>query len=531
MMEFMSRRSNVRAMNGMVATTQPLAAMAGLRTLIEGGNAVDAAVTSAAVLNVVEPHSTGIGGDLFALVRMAGDGRVRALNASGRSSEAANPQELADKGLTQIPDQSPYSVTVPGTVSGWEELLRRHGNMGLPEVLAPAINYASDGYPVSDIISEHWSVGAARLSAGPAGGELLLGGAPPRAGETMRLPSLARTLWAIAEGGSEAFYRGPLARKTSRFVQEMGGWLTEDDLARHRPAWVEPVCTTYRGYDCWQCPPPSQGVNALMALNLAEGFELSAMGLQSADTFHHLIESMRLAFADTMRYVTDPDEVPVSVTDLLSKEYADSRRRSIMPDRALDLVTHGDPAMHSNTVYVSAVDGTGNACSLINSVFMSFGSGLVVPGTGMALHNRGASFSLDPSHPNHLAPRKLPFHTLIPGMVTKNGDLFASYGVMGAMQQAQGHLQVLTNMIDFGLSPQEALDVPRFSVRLGLGIAVETTADRDVISDLSNRGHRIIPMAPHGILFGAGQVITRDAVSGVLTGGSEPRADGYAAGW
>ncbi len=530
-MNFNSRRSNVRAANGMVSTTQPLAAMAGLRMLMGGGNAIDAAVATAAALNVTEPHSTGIGGDLFALVWMSEEKRVRALNASGRSPQSASLDELVNRGFQTIPDTSPYAVTVPGAVSGWDALLNRYGRMGLTDVLRPAIRYAEDGYPVSEVISEHWNAGAPRLKSGPAGGELLLDGAPPAPGDLMKLPELAETLREISEVGSKAFYKGTLAKKIAQFVQKMGGWLSESDFREHKPEWVEPIHTSYRGYECWQCPPPSQGVNALMALNIAEGFNLRAMGFQTPDTFHHLIESMRLAFADALYHVSDPDKMTIEAGSLISKSYAEDRRELISADHAMKRALHGHPPAHQNTVYVSAVDGEGNACSLINSVFMSFGSGLVVPGTGIALHNRGASFSLDPQHSNRLEPGKLPYHTLIPGIVTQAGELWASYGVMGAMQQAQGHLQVLANMIDFGLEPQQALDAPRFSIRLGEGVAIEDTTNAGVAEDLASRGHRMMVMPPQGIYFGSGQIILRDPDSGILTGGSEPRADGCAVGW
>ena len=530
-MKFNSRRSNLRATNGMVSTTQPLAAMAGLQMLMSGGNAVDVAVATAAALNVTEPHSTGVGGDLFALIWTADEKCVRALNASGRSPELSSRDQLVSRGLTHIPDNSPYSVTVPGAVSGWEALLDRYGSMGLSDVLVPAIHYAEDGYPVSEVISDHWAAGAPRLNSGPAGGELLLNGSPPAPGDVMRLPTLASTLKEISSGGSEAFYNGPLAGKIARFVQKMGGCLSENDFRRHQSEWVEPISTSYRGYECWQCPPPSQGVNALMALNIAEQFDIESMGLQATDTLHHLIEGMRLAFADSLHYVTDPDKMTADVGALISKEYATDRAKLVSPDFAMKLAHHGKVSAHHNTVYVSVVDGEGNACSLINSIFMSFGSGLVVPGTGIVLHNRGASFSLDPHHSNRLEPDKLPYHTLIPGMVTHNGDLWASYGVMGAMQQAQGHLQVLTNMIDFGLAPQQALDTPRFSVRLGEGVALEDTVSEHVGRDLALKGHRVIVMPPHGTLFGSGQIIVRNPDTGVITGGSEPRADGYAVGW
>lgn len=530
-MEFKSRRSTVMARNGMVATSQPLAAMAGLRTLMEGGNAIDAAVATAAVLNVVEPASTGVGGDVFALVRMAKDGKVRALNASGRSPGAASLDELRARGLTSIASQSAYAVTVPGAVSGWQAILERYGTMSLSEALRPAIRYASDGYPVSEIISSLWQASAHKLQAHPSGGELLLNGQAPRPGEVMRLPELAHTLQTIAEGGAEAFYRGPLAERIARYVQEQGGWLSVEDMANHHVTWEEPIYTDYRGVRCWQCPPNTQGANVLMALNIAEGFDIKAMGFQSAETYHHLIECMRLALADGLHYITDPTGGRVPTRELTSKRYAQERRKLIRADRAMALAPVGKVPVHTDTVYLSCVDGKGNACSFINSVFSGFGSGLVVPGTGIALHNRGSSFSLDPGHPNALAPNKRPFHTLIPGMTTRNGELWLCYGVMGAMQQAQGHFQALVNMIDFGLSPQAALDAPRFSIRIGEGVAIENLAPQSIVRELEVRGHRIMVQTPHGIAFGGGQIIERDPDTGVLKGGSEPRLDGCAVGW
>ncbi|MDP6716526.1 MAG: gamma-glutamyltransferase family protein, partial [SAR202 cluster bacterium] len=399
------------ARNGMVSTTQPLAAMAGVRVLMQGGNAVDAAVATAAALNVVEPFSTGVGGDVFALVRMAHDSQVTALNASGRSAAAASLDELVDKGMNEIPNQSPYAVTVPGAVSGWQAIIDRYGNIGLADALKPAIEYAEDGFPVSEIISHHWDFSASRLESGPGGPEMLLNGKPPKAGEMFQNPTLAQTLRTIAEGGANAFYKGPTAEKVANFVQQMGGWITTEDMAGHYAEWVEPSCTSYRGYDCWQVPPPTQGLNTLMALNIAEGFDLAGMGFQSLDAYHHLIESMRLSFGDGMEYIADPAHMNVASTDLLSKQYAATRRAMIDPDRALTDVGPGRPPSHPDTVYLSVVDGDGNACSFINSVYMGFGTGLVVPTTGIALHNRGSSFTLDPNHHNALAPRKRPFHT------------------------------------------------------------------------------------------------------------------------
>lgn len=530
-MKFESRRSTVMARNGMVATSQPLASMAGLRMMLQGGNAVDAAVATAAALAVVEPASTGMGGDVFALVWMEKEKQVRALNASGCSPKAASAEELLQRGLTMIPAESPFAVTVPGAVSGWEALLTTNGTMPMSEVLKPAITYASEGYPVSPIISSHWVVSEPKLAAHPSGNELLLDGRAPRPGEVMRLPELARTLQTIADGGASAFYRGPLAERTARFVQELGGWLTTDDLAGYQADWVEPMFTDYRGVRCWQCPPNSQGINTLMALNLAEGFDLPAMGFQSADAFHHLVECVRIALADGLDHVTDPDSMKVSAQRLLSKTWADHRRSLISPEKTMVSVPPAHGQVDSDTVYITCVDGDGNACSLINSVYMGFGTGLVVPGTGVALHNRGASFSLNTEHVNALEPGKRPYHTLMPGMATREGELWLSYGVMGAMQQAQGHLQVLVDTIDFGLDPQSALDAPRFSVRFSEGVAIEETANPSVISDLAERGHRVLVGRPHGIFFGGGQVIERDPESGVLKGGSEPRLDGCAVGW
>ena len=514
----------------MVATSQPLAAMTGLRALMDGGNAVDAAVATAAVLNVVEPCSTGVGGDVFALVWMADEKRVRALNASGRAPRAASIEQLRTQGLGGIPVESPYAVTVPGAVSGWQAILDCHGTMPLADVLKPAISYASQGYPVSEVISGQWAAGADRLRAQPSGGELLVDGRPPRPGEVVRLPELAATLRTIAEEGAEAFYRGPLADAISRYVQELGGWLTPEDFRSHEATWEEPLYVDYRGVRCWQCPPNSQGLNVLMALNLVEGFDLEAMGLQSPDAFHHLIECMRLSFGDGMYHITDRESMRAEVGELLSKSYAGRRRSLVDGQRAMDTVGTGLPVAAGDTVYITCIDGQGNACSFINSVFTGFGTGLVVPGTGIALQSRGSSFSLDADHPNALAPGKRPFHTLIPGMATRDGELWLSYGVMGAMQQAQGHLQVLVDMIDFGLTPQAALDAPRFSVRLGEGIAIEETVPEATVGELVRRGHDLILPRPRGV-YGGGQIIERVHQSGVLKGGSEPRFDGCAVGW
>ena len=531
-MFFDSRRSTVHARNGMVATSQPLAAVAGLRMLMEGGNAVDGAVAAAAALSVVEPFYTGVGGDLFALVWTDKDKKVSALNASGRAPAAASSEELRRAGHADYPYFSPHAVTVPGTVDGWEKLLSAHGTMPLAKVLGPAIEYAEEGFAVSDVISWLWQAGMKQLSQLPSGAELMLNGRAPRPGDVVKLPELATTLRTIAEGGAEAFYKGDLARRMADFVQEQGGWLAAEDIGCHTSDWDEPISTDYRGYTCWECPPNDQGLAALMALNVAEGFDIPGMGPQTPDTYHHLIEAMRLAFADALRYIADPRKVDVPTRRLLSREYATERRGLVRPDRAMVEVSPGVVKTSGDTVYVSCMDGQGNGCSLINSLFEIFGTGLVVPGTGIALHNRGSLFSLEAGHPNELAPGKRPYHTIIPAMATRDGELVLSFGVMGAFQQPQGHLQVLVNMIDFGMDPQEALNALRFSIQLGRGVALEEGLPQSTFEALRARGHNAFLVQGYNrYLFGGGQVVQRDPDTGVLKGGSEPRKDGAAVGW
>lgn len=533
-MFFDSRRSTVLAKNGMVATSQPLAAMAGLRTLIDGGNAVDSAVAAAAVLSVVEPMSTGVGGDMFALVWNNGEKKVRAINGSGRAPSAASLEELTAQGIHRMPDFGVHSITVPGAIHGWETLLKAHGTMPLSELLKPAIKYAEEGYPVTEVIAFQWSGEQRKLMQLPAGEELLLGGRPPQEGEVMCIPTLGRTLRAIAEGGTEAFYRGDIGPKIAAFVQEQGGWLSAEDMARHTSDWEEPISTTYRGVTCWECPPSDHGLAALEALNIAEGFDVPAMGAQSPDAYHHLVESMRLAFADAFRYIADPSKAPVPTEELLSKEFAKKRRSLIDPDRAMPTAPYGQVQNGGDTVYISVVDGQGNACSFIYSVYSNFGTGMVVPGTGVVLHNRGSLFSLDKDHPNALAPNKRPYHTIIPGMTTVNGELQLCYGVMGAFMQPQGHLQVISNVVDFGMDPQKALNALRFMIA-GNTVSLEEGVPDALVAELQRRGHRTAIMSGYsrGITggFGGAQMIRRDPETGVLSGASEPRKDGCAVGW
>ena len=533
-MFFDSRRSTVHATHGMVATSQPLAAMAGLRVLMDGGNAVDAAVATAATLNVVEPMSTGVGGDVFALVWKATDKDVVALNGSGRAPLAATIDDLHAKGHRRMPAFGPLSISVPGTVHGWEVLLESEGTISLAEALAPAIQYAEQGFPVSDIIGYQWKQQEDKLTALPSGQEMLVNGRAPREGELMRLPTLAKTLRAVAEGGSEAFYTGPIATAMADFVQEQGGWLSEADLSGHHSDWDEPIKTDYRGVTCWECPPNGQGIIALEALNIVEGFDVAGMGPESVDRYHHLIEATRLGFADAFEYLADPRCADVPTDTWTSKEYARWRRALIDPARAMAAAPYGKMVPGSDTVYISVIDGAGNACSLINSVFANFGSGLVVPGTGIVMHNRASLFSAVPGHPNALAGGKRPFHTIIPALATRDGELWLSYGVMGGFMQPQGHLQVITNMVDFGMDAQAALNALRYQVA-GDGVWLEGDVDDAVVTGLHRRGHRVNVM--HGPQrggaggMGGGQIISRDPNSGVLSGGSEPRKDGAAVGW
>lgn len=530
----------------MVATTQPLAAQAGLRMLLAGGNAADAAVATAAALAVVEPMSTGVGGDAFALyydaAAQAGQ-HVSALNGSGRAAQALTLSRLRSEGVTAIALDSPHSVTVPGTVAAWADLLARHGTFTLAQVLQPAISYARHGFPVSPIIAANWQRLETKLRRLPSGLELLpAGGGAPRAGQMVRLPELARTLELIAADGAEGFYHGPLAQRIAAFVQSLGGLLAADDFAAHRSTWDEPLCVDYRGVRVWQCPPNGQGLATLLALAIIRQDEVSALPV--AERWHLLIEAMRLAFADARQWVADPAFETLPLAELLSPAYAATRRSLIDRHHALSDVPCGlpvsarvplQPTPRADTVYLSVVDGAGNACSWINSLYYGFGSGLVAPGSGIALQNRGALFSLDPAHPNCLAPGKRPYHTIIPGLATQDDALWASFGVMGGFMQPQGHLQVLVNQLDLGLSPQAALDAARFCLLEGdpAGrVAVEQQAGAALIRTLRGLGHDVQPVGGmERMVFGAGQIIRRDAESGVLTGGSEPRRDGCAVGF
>ena len=519
-------RSPVLAMNGMVATSQPLASAAALRVLQEGGNAVDAAISAAAVLNVVEPGSTGIGGDMFALVFMQQDARPVGLNGSGWAGSKASVDFFKQRSLESIPLFGMHSVTVPGAVAGWYKLHQRYGKLPMSRVLAPAIEYAEKGFPVSDIISLQWQRAQDRLRETPeAARHALSDGRSPHHGEVFKMPDLGRTLRLIAEGGRDVFYKGDIAKRIVRFSDRNDGTLTLEDFAEFDAQWVEPVSTKYRGYDVYELGAQTQGITALEMLNILEGYDLKSLGHGSAEHLHLMIESKKLAFADRDAYIADPDKVRVPVSRLISKEYA-AERRKLISSQAMPLTKPG-LREDGDTVYLTVVDRDRNAVSFINSLFQSFGSGLVADDTGIVLQNRGALFELNPNHPNAVAPRKRPFHTLIPGMVLDGGKPVWSFGVMGADNQPQGHAQVLINRIDFGMDVQQAGEAPRFR-HSGEEVLLESAFSDAVRSALIKKGHHVVDGLD---AWGGYQGIAIDPKTGVLMGGSDPRKDGLAIGW
>jgi gamma-glutamyltranspeptidase/glutathione hydrolase len=535
-LRFDSLRMPVLATGGMVAASQPLAAAAGLRILEQGGNATDAAVAAAAALAVTEPCSTGIGGDCFALFFDPDTRCVSALNGSGRAPAALTLERVAADGFRDaLPSTHAHTVTVPGAVAAWADALARHGSLPLAEVLAPAIELAEEGFPVAPLAAIQWHLGALlQLGASPGGRELLVDGRAPRAGEIFRNPGLARALRAVAADGPRAFYEGELAAAIAAVVQRYGGVLTEADLAEHVSTFEAPLCARYRDVEVWECAPNGQGLAALLALQLAEGFELAALDPLGPDRLHLLVECMRLAFADARRFVADPAVAPAPLAELLAPEYAARRRAQIDPRRARPEAGPGLPAAGSDTVYLCAVDAAGRACSLVNSNYQIFGTGLVPEGFGFSLQNRGFGFSLDPSHPNALAPRKRPYHTILAGMLTRaDGRLWGPFGVMGGWMQPQGHLQVVSALLDDGVNPQRALDRPRFCIEDGSAagpLALEEGIPEATLAELAARGHGVRRTSGFGrVIFGRGQVIRRDP-SGALWAGSDPRADGCALG-
>jgi gamma-glutamyltranspeptidase / glutathione hydrolase len=517
----------------MVASSQPLASVAGLEVLKRGGNAVDAAIAMAAVLNVTEPMMTGIGGDMFALVYWSKTKELKGLNASGRAPRALSLEHFGKKNIRQMPQFGMESITVPGAFDGWVALNEKYGTMKLADLLAPAIGYAENGFPVMEKTAEDWEAEVGKLNRNySAASNYLVNGRAPRAGEIFRQPNLARTFRTLASGGRDAFYKGEIAQAIVDYCRKYGGFITLEDLAATKHDWVDPISTNYRGYDVYEIPPNGQGITALIALNILEGFDLKKLSTQPQRYYHTLIEATKLAFADRNRYIADPSFAKVPVSQLLSKEYAARRRALIDPNKALDSPPPGDVNVGTDTTYLTVVDKDGNAVSFINSLFDAFGSGIVAGDTGIVLQNRGSSFSLNPDHPNRLEPGKRPFHTIIPAIVLKDEELFMSFGVMGGAIQPQGHVQVLVNLIDRGMNLQQAIDAPRYRFMAGKGVLLEDELGATLIQRLLSLGH--VRAKPPGVLrssMGGGQAIMIDPVSKTLMGASDPRKDGMALGY
>ncbi len=523
----------------MAATSQPLATATAIRVLQQGGNAVDAAIAANAVLGVVEPMSCGIGGDLFAIVWDSKSKKLYGLNASGRSPAAATIELFKSKGYSAIPTHGPLSWSVPGCVDGWDELRKRFGTMAWPELFAPAIDYAENGFPVSEIIAGDWSEAVPSLKKIPSSASCYLpGGTAPTAGTVFRNHDLARSLQIIAGGGRDAFYKGPLTDAIVRYSGSVGGLFALSDFAEHTSTFVEPVSANYRGYDVWELPPNGQGIAALQMLNLLEAYDLKSLGPQSVEALHLMIEAKKLAYEDRAKYYADPAFGPLPVATLISKPYANRRRGEISRERANLHPMPGNPAQ-ADTIYMTVVDGDFNCVSLIQSNFHGFGSHHVPGGLGFVLQNRGCLFALDPGHLNRLEPRKRPFHTIIPAFVTKDGKPWLSFGLMGGDMQAQGHAQVICNMIDFGMDVQEAGDAARFRhfgsseptgqpAQAGGSVALESGISAETRRRLEAKGHRL---AGSPGSFGGYQAIRIDTERGVLIGGSDPRKDGCAIGY
>jgi gamma-glutamyltranspeptidase/glutathione hydrolase len=528
---FAGRRSNVVAKNGLVATSQPLAAQAGLQVLKNGGNAVDAAIATVATLCVVEPTSTGVGGDAFALIWMEKQGTLYGLNASGSAPAGLTAEWVRSQGYQSMPSLGPITVTVPGSLRGWQLALERFGTRGLDTLLSQAIAYARDGFPLSQRIARAWAASTEKMSAHPDSKRVWLpGGRAPRPAELFRNEEFAASLQRIANEGYDAFYQGEIAAQIAACVRDAGGLLTEEDLASYRAEWVDPISVEYRhGFVFHEIPPNGQGLAALLALNIARGFDLPSLGYGTADYMHVLVEAMKLAFVDAHAYVADPRKARVPVSGLLSGTYASERRSLISRDRAI-YPTAGKPPTQGDTVYLTVADVEGNMVSWIQSLYMGFGSGLTAGSTGIQLQNRGANFSLEPGHPNEVGPGKRPYHTIIPGFITRDNKAWSSFGVMGGFMQPQGHLQVGINLVEFGMDPQTALDAPRFNWIGGVDLALESQVSGEIRADLARRGHQVVAGNTR-VHFGGGQSIVRDPDSWVLVGGSEPRNDGAAVGW
>ncbi|MFA7067518.1 MAG: gamma-glutamyltransferase family protein [Acidaminococcaceae bacterium] len=527
---YSSRKSVVYANHGMVCTSQSLAAQAGLKILQQGGNAIDAAIASAICLTLLEPTGNGLGSDAFALVWVKN--KLYGLNGSGYAPENLTAEKLSAKGITdEMPDRGWESVTVPGAPSAWATLHKRFGKLPFTKLFSPAIEYAENGFPVSPVIAEGWAKGVMLFkkyeqeSVFKGWFELFApNGKVPLAGELIKMPTFAKTFKLLAESYCEAYYRGEIADEIIRFSDTMGGYFSKADLAKYQAQWVEPIKVNYRGYDVWEIPPNGHGIVALMALNMLKGFSFTER--EDIATYHKQIEAIKLAFADGKKYIADPNYMQTAVKDMLSEEYADKRRKLIGQEALQPLA--GKP-FSGGTVYLCTADNEGNMVSFIQSNFQGFGSGIVVPKYAISLNDRASGFSLDPQSDDYLMPGKKPYHTIIPGFLTKDGEAVGPFGVMGGFMQPQGHVQVITNTIDFMMNPQAALDAPRWQWTNDKRIEVESSVPADVVEGLRKMGHEVI-VTKDSSGFGRGQIIWRKNKE-VLVGATEPRADGTVAAW
>ena len=535
----LATRSEVIAQHGMACTSQPLVTQVALDILKRGGNAIDAAIAANATLGLMEPTGNGIGGDIFAIVWDSKTKKLYGLNGSGRSPKSLTLAYFKGKGYKKIPAYGPLPVSVPGCVDGWFSLNKKFGTVPMEELLQPAIKYAREGFPVTELISYYWRGGARGLQRFPNFKEIYMpNGHAPKKGEIFKNPYLANTLEKIAKGGRDVFYKGEIARTIDKFMHEQGGFLSYEDFAAHHSEWVEPISTNYRGYDVWELPPNGQGTAALQLLNILEGFDIASMGFGSADYIHTFVEAKKLAFEDRAKYYADPDFSKIPIDQLISKKYAAERRELINPNRAARNYPAGE-LEQGNTIYMTIADRWGNMISLIQSNYRGLGSGMVPPKLGFILQDRGELFNLEEGHANTYAPGKRPFHTIIPAFITKDGQPWVSFGVMGGAMQPQGHAEIVVNLIDFGMNLQEAGDAPRIrhtgssqptgeKMTDGGIVNLESGISYDVIRALMSKGHKI-QYARGG--YGGYQAIMWDAKNRVYYGASESRKDGQAAGY
>ena len=534
-----STRSEVIAENGMVATSHPLATQIGIDILKKGGNAVDAAIAANAAIGLMEPTGNGIGGDLFAIIWIENNKKLYGLNASGRSPKNLKLEYFKNNGFSKIPAYGPLPVSVPGCVDGWFEMHEKFGSLNMKQILKPAINYAEYGFPVSELVSYYLGISAKNFGKYPNFNETyLINGFSPKKGQIFKNKDLAKTLKIISDKGRSGFYEGKIAKIMSDFIIDQGGFLSYEDLKNHKSDWIEPVSTNYRGYDVWELPPNGQGIAALQMLNLLEKFDIKSMGFGSAEYIHHFVEAKKIAFADRAKYYADMDFNDIPVDFLISKEYADKRRDEINPTRAARSVKAGE-IENGDTIYLTVADKDGNMVSLIQSNYRGMGSGMVPPGLGFMLQDRGELFSLDEDHYNVYEPEKRPFHTIIPAFITKDNKPYISFGLMGGAMQPQGHAQIVINLIDFGMNLQEAGDAPRIrhvsnqqptggEMFDGGELSLESGFDYKEIRKLMKFGHKVIFSLGS---FGGYQAIMYDDELGVYFGASESRKDGSAMGY